>query len=234
MCAVTVVAFWYGRTAYLHATNRPDYYWMQAAITVAAGEELGNPVVDKTTPLYEFLASRRQEITLAEAKTAVVSFEPWDWSQRYLMTSVGYWWRITGIKWSALGDVCGALHVIAVLGVHATLRIFTPLLFSLAGALWMATASLQLLFIPQVRDYSKASFMLATIPLTILLACRGRTRASTFAAAIGAGAVMGIGLGFRRDILVMVPSRSLPSSSSGVPAHGRICRRRRRPLRRCS
>src|SRR5436190_19599805 len=69
----------------------------------------------------------------------------------------------------------------------------------------MSASSLQIMFVPSVRDYSKSAFILAAIPLTVVLASRARSRAAMFAAAVGAGIVIGVGIGFRQDVIVMVP-----------------------------
>ena len=203
--ALAATAFWYGRFAFQNTVAPPDYYWMSPAITVATGQEFGNPVPTKDSALHEFLTGRRRELSTADAVAPTTPPDQFAYSERYLFLAVGYWWKIAGIKWSGVAGVAATLHVIAVLGVYATLRLFTPLLLSLIGALWISTASLQLMFVPHVRDYSKGAFFLAAIPLAIVLASRARSRKAMLAAAVAAGAVIGIGLGFRQDLAVMLP-----------------------------
>jgi hypothetical protein len=203
--ALAATAFWYGRFAFENTSAPPDYYWMAPAITIPAGEPYGQPLPAKTSALYEFLTRRRAELTVADARGPIREPDRFDWSVKYLLLTVGYLWKLSGIRWSAVADVAAALHVLAVLGAYATLRLFMPLLLSALGALWMCTASLQLTFVPHVRDYSKGAFVLATLPLVILLASRVRSRAALLATAAAAGIMIGIGMGFKRDISIMTP-----------------------------
>lgn len=203
--ALAATAFWYGRVAFLDTISPPDYYWMSPAITIATGQAFGRPLAPKGTALYAFLTSKQREVSFADATTGIEPPDQFDYSERYLFLAVGYWWKVAGIKWSGVAGVAGVLHALTALGMYAMLRIFTPLLFSLAGALWMTTANLQLGFVPHIRDYSKSGFVLLTIALIIVLAHRARSRAALLAAAAAAGAVIGVGLGFRRDIMVMAP-----------------------------
>ena len=205
MLALAATSFWYGRFAFQNTANPPDYYWMAPAITFATGQPFGKPLPAKNSPLYEFLTRQRAELSVADAKAQIDPPDLFDYQERYLFLAVGYWWRIAGIKWTAVAQVAAALHVLAILGVYATLRLFTPLLLSLTGALWMSVSSLQLMFVPHVRDYSKAAFILATIPLAVTLAYRARSRVTMFAAAVAVGIVIGVGIGFRQDVIVMVP-----------------------------
>ncbi len=203
--ALAATAFWYGRFAFQNTTAPPDYFWMSPAITIATGQDFGDPAPAKNSALYEFLTGRRAELSVADAVAQTSPAGQFDYSERYLFLAVGYWWKIAGIKWSGVAGVAATLHVMAVLGVYATLRLFTPLLFSLVGALWISTSSLQLMFVPHVRDYSKGAFFLAAIPLAIVLASRARSRTAMLATAVAAGTVIGIGLGFRQDLLIMLP-----------------------------
>jgi hypothetical protein len=206
VAALVVTAFLYGRFAFLNRVAPIDYYWMSPAVMVTVGQGFREPLPEKGSALDDFLASRRPSLDLRDAippKSAPPS--QFDYETMYLLSILGYWWRITGIRWSALADVTAALHALSVIGMYATLRLFTPLLVSIAGALWMCTSSIQLSLVPNVRDYSKGGFILAVIPLILVATLRARSRTAVIALSAAAGALIGLGLGFRMDLAIMVP-----------------------------
>jgi hypothetical protein len=59
--------------------------------------------------------------------------------------------------------------------------------------------------IPQVRDYAKAPFILFAIPLILAIAIGQLPRRSLVLLSALCGAVVGIGVGFRMDVLIMAP-----------------------------
>jgi len=66
------------------------------------------------------------------------------------------------------------------------------------------TSPIHLEYLPCLRDYSKAPFILGALFITGYLASRPMGRRSLWAWAAGCGAVLGIGTGFRIDVLICV------------------------------
>src|SRR6185436_13700026 len=74
-----------------------------------------------------------------------------------------------------------------------------------AAALAIMVSALHLGNLPGLRDYAKAPFILGLLLIAAHLAARsGRPRSPAVLAAIF-GATLGIGFGFRNDIVVVVP-----------------------------
>lgn len=72
-------------------------------------------------------------------------------------------------------------------------------------ALMFMTSPIQLQYLPALRDYSKAPFILAAVFLTGLLLKRTLSRKGLLVCCAFCGAVIGVGLGFRVDVLACVP-----------------------------
>src|SRR2546427_4547732 len=83
-------------------------------------------------------------------------------------------------------------------------RLATNRLNAAAGVLILTVSPIQLRFLPQLRDYAKAPFILTLILILGLLVVRPFTRRSLLTLATAYGAVMGVGLGFRNDLLINV------------------------------
>lgn len=206
MVSLVAASAWYGRFAFVHAVNPPDYHYLAPAVMVATGQGFRVPVPTPGSPLDDFLVRRTEALDARDAvPQALAEPEPFHSATRYLLIAVGWWWRLSGIAWDHVAGVAAALHVMAVLGAYATFRLFLPLGLSALGALWICTSTLQLAFVPHVRDYSKAAFILAALPLVVALALKVPSRAALLGAAAGFGFLIGVGFGFRMDVAVMVP-----------------------------
>jgi hypothetical protein len=74
-----------------------------------------------------------------------------------------------------------------------------------AGALFLCMSPVYLAELPNIRDYSKAPFILAALPFVAIVALRPLSRRGLLAASAACGAIVGIGLGFRTDVAMIVP-----------------------------
>src|SRR5581483_7336477 len=65
-------------------------------------------------------------------------------------------------------------------------------------------STLNLSILPLLRDYAKAPFLLCAVLIMGCIVTRASTRPAVFALAAAGGVVMGVGLGFRNDLLLVV------------------------------
>lgn len=203
---LAAAAFWYGRFAFDHAAALPDYYYLGPAVSVAAGKGFHAPVAAPGSPVDNFLS--RRSMTLDRESAAAITVEPPDafhQTTRYLITSVGYWWRMAGISWQATGQVAAAFHVLTVIGTYGLVRFFLPMPFAVIGALWTCTSTLHLALVPHIRDYSKGAFIVAALPCIAALALGAWSRRALWVIAAATGALIGAGVGFKIDVLIMLP-----------------------------
>jgi len=70
----------------------------------------------------------------------------------------------------------------------------------------LSVSTLHLANLPSIRDYAKAPFTLLLILLLGLLAAARPTWTRVLAISLGAGLVLGIGYGFRTDLLITIPA----------------------------
>lgn len=206
VAVLLAAGFWYGRFSSIHALTQPDYHYLIPAASVAVGKGFNAPLQVDGTPMGEFITARAPAVAWSDAMAMQVGPpDQFHQSARYLIYLVGYWWRVVGISWAGIADVAGVLHAMAVLGSYALLRLLVPLPFAALGALWICTSTLQLALVPHVRDYSKGAFTYCVLPLIVLLALREMKRWQLLVTAAAAGAVIGLGLGFKMDIAIMTP-----------------------------
>jgi len=126
---------------------------------------------------------------------------PW----RYLMTIVALTWMALGISWSGLGPMFGLLFGATTLLAYAVCRQLVGRVAALACAAALCVSSLQLANLPNLRDYAKAPFTLALLLILIAIVRRPLSRRVLLLSSLGYGLIMGIGYGFRTDLLVDIP-----------------------------
>jgi hypothetical protein len=205
IAVLVIAAMGYGRLAFLHPLSVPDYYYLGPSAMIASGQGFQAPAPGQPG-FAPFLSRAVERVSAGELRGgAIRPLDQFDYSARYLLSVVGYWWRVTDISWARAADIGGLFHAMAVVGAYALLRLVAPWPWAFAGAIWLCTSTLQLSLVPHLRDYSKGAFIIATLPLLLILSLGARSRRAVYVTAVAAGVLIGIGLGFKRDVFVMVP-----------------------------
>jgi hypothetical protein len=182
--------------------------FLSAAVLDACGLGFNEYEPARTPPvLDEFI--KRQTIALScDALPRDQPLRAAGWfavMHRYLAWLMTFIWRIRGVDWNVLATMFeaagGAVAALAyTIGRLALNRVW-------AGALGLAvaTSGLNLGYVTWFRDYAKAPFLLASLALHGWMVTRSRSARSLVALSVMQGMVVGIGLGFRTDILVAIP-----------------------------
>lgn len=121
---------------------------------------------------------------------------------RYLVGAAALAWKMGGLEWDAIKALIVALYCVSGVLVYLLFRMVSgPVLALLGTALFLGSPA-TLATLPNLRDFSKAPFLLGALWLYGLL-LRGRLRPGGFiAAAAGLALLQGVGVGFRRDVLM--------------------------------
>ncbi len=190
-------------------SKAPPEPWVRelsAAVAFACGHGFVDPGYEPGPQVAAFLDKKIDRMS-CEALPAGVPMRPPNFTQalyRYMTLSVGLTWRLLGLSWTKLAVLFGLLYAISAVAVYGVFRLAVSRMPALAGALIMTVSPLQLRYLPQLRDYAKAPFILTLILILGLLVIRPFTPRRVLPLAIGYGAVMGFGLGFRNDLLINV------------------------------
>ena len=125
-------------------------------------------------------------------------------SWRYLLHTVGFAWRVLGVSWSGLGPFFGTMFGVTFATLYAIFRLATGPLVALGCTVGLRFSILQLKYLPHLRDYAKAPFTLVLIVLLGALVLGQLSWKRTLLIAAAYGAVLGVGYGFRADLLVEI------------------------------
>ena len=124
--------------------------------------------------------------------------------ERYLIYAVALFWRIYGVAWSSLTPLYGILFGTTVAISYGLFRLGMSRFLSVLCAVMFMTSPIHLEYLPCLRDYSKAPFILGALFITGYIASHTMDRRSLMAWAAGCGVLLGFGTGFRLDVLICV------------------------------
>lgn len=176
-------------------------------VMFASGRGFVNVPPETVPGLPEFLAFDRQEFSLP-SETPLPGTVPLDAYQeyhRYLVFAAGMVWRVFGVSWGGMKGLILALFSVSAVMVYGVFRLATGRLAGAAGAALFVFSPLMPHVLFNVRDFSKVPFFLAVfLACGLLLRKPPNARMLRRCAAL-AGLSIGVGLGFRRDLLVCLP-----------------------------
>lgn len=126
-------------------------------------------------------------------------------AHRYLLESVALLWRIDEVSWDALLPLFALFYALSAAALFGIFRLFVGRVLATLGTLMLIFSPLQLDMLRELRDYAKTPFLLAAFFLAGVFATRRfDLRAASLLGAF-AGLVLGVGFGFRADVLVALP-----------------------------
>ena len=207
--ALAAIGFITGLFYCTHLNGTPSFYqkWFGPAVMFASGRGFINPDPTCAPALKDFLETRRQSLDPAEipGDIPVRGLSLFHRATRYLLLTVGLWWRIVGISWPAVAPINASLYAIATVSFYAIFRLAFTAGPAAALALFMCFSPVQLEMLPALRDYSKAPFILGAIAILGHIVLKSPSRRNLLLLSVLGGCILGIGAGFRNDIEGFVP-----------------------------
>jgi hypothetical protein len=191
------------------AGGRPRFYQEQfaAAVMLACGRGFQNVDRETIPALNEFLLTHTDAFSCANLPDRVpaLALAPMQRAFRYQMSLVALTWGAAGIAWSALAPLYGVFFGTTVALAYALFRTGMGRSVAALCAAALAVSTIHLIYLPHLRDYSKAPFVLALVLLLAWLVSQPVRPGRVYAIAAAYGIVLGIGIGFRNDLLMCAP-----------------------------
>jgi hypothetical protein len=210
LCALAVgtAAFFLAGFVVDSAGIRPMYYQHEFSPAVMWVCGRGYVAADyASSPRFrDFLTERRDSMTCASTDgVRAVRGAPLHDQMRYLQLLVAKFWRPDSISWSAVRPLFMWSYAVYGMLAYILLRMAAGRFLATFGALALITSPSQLANLPHLRDFMKAPFFIAVL---ILIGVAGRRQTSPrgfWLATALFGGVVGIGFGFRSDIIIAFP-----------------------------
>lgn len=185
----------------------PSFYQAdyEPAVRLACGQPFGIDAAGRQSPeLAAFLRVERDRLDcstvgLAAAPNPFPPTRAW----YHLLQTVAAVWMVTGVSWEAVDGVAAAMMGLSAVFIYGILRLCLPA--PLALLLTAASVRPALPYLMYLRDLSKAPFILGALFVAGLVVLRPLRRGALWAIMAAAGAWLGIGYGFRPDVLIALP-----------------------------
>jgi hypothetical protein len=185
-----------------------DFYQSQfgPALMEACGRGFENPDVSRLPAVAAYLGETAATFDCASLPAAAPTWptDNFQNASRYLMLAVAATWRIAGVSWRAVALLCGVLFGAVATLTYVLARLVLSRGWALLAFAGSVTATPNIVLAPQLRDYAKGPFLLAAIAIAGALVLRPGGARRTLGLATLAGAVIGIGIGFRQDLLIAI------------------------------
>ena len=203
--------FYYGD---LYKTNEPQFKFYQSYFFSAVNIYCGSHPDIHAYGSQAVLTNDRidlSKISCAEIekspKQRLSYFNGWHDTHPILSTLIAYDWRLLAFSWEALWPIAGSLGSLVVLSFYLILRCY--------GLPWYASlvifpATIPFNFLEQnfyyLRDFSKVPFILLSFALLGILFKSPLAYKLRLLVLAASTAVIAIGVGFRQDALVLLPT----------------------------
>lgn len=178
------------------------------AVFFAAGHGLSTADVNQVPGLPEFVYGESPSFdidTIPEDIVLAPIASPVAVSHYYYLYLVGWIWRIFGVSLDSLVLLSILFRVICACLLYLLFRVFLGRLGSIVGVLIVCCSTAMLHTGMSIRDFSKTPFLLGVFLLLSYLATRRSSRRRVLCLSSLLGLVIGVGMGFRQDLLISVP-----------------------------
>jgi hypothetical protein len=200
------------------------------AVMFACGNGWANPVDAEAPALQAFLhpamhVNHPPAISTCDCDSLPSDLSTAPWSsfqqrQRYLIYAAGMLWRIFGVSWAALAPLYGLFYGLSTVALYALFRLGMGRPIAITTTLLLIFSPIQLNNLLRLRDYSKAPFILLAIALTAWMLLHARTPRRLMAVAAAMGLLTGVGVGFRMDVLIVLPAFAVAVACFAPPTAG--------------
>ena len=124
---------------------------------------------------------------------------------RYLVYTVAFFWRLFGISWTSLEPLLALLFAWSGVAIYGIMRLGMRKTFAVVVTLGFMISPAMLGTLTELRDFSKAPFILSVLAVLIFLIKYGVRFRQLLLCAASLGLIIGTGMGFRQDIFVFLP-----------------------------
>jgi len=187
--------------------GQSDTWIFEHAAMVATGHGLKSAGQADIQGFHDFLEQRAPSFPAKILRDSDIESDPNPFARRhcYLIWSIGIAWWIVGLSWGAVKALLAVFFGLSALSAYGIFRMGMNRLFSLAALVLFVTAPPFLQMMPFVRDFCKTPLILGVVFLVGLLVSKSLSALSYLVVSALLGMLLGVGLGFRQDLMILVP-----------------------------
>jgi hypothetical protein len=187
----------------------PSFYQELSApaVTSACGHGYINVDLSKHEKLKQFLTLQSNSFNCSDLTERYHEIPLYNYQtgSKYLLYAMAITWKITGVSWSGLLLLYLTLFNLTVISSYMLFRLWMNPYFAFLIAIAILTSQLHLSNFVNLRDYAKAPFVILLTTIIGYLVFRNYSIRKYMIYSSVAGLLIGIGLGFRMDLLIFLP-----------------------------
>lgn len=196
-----------GFTAYWGA---PSYWQIKygPAAMLALGRGYFNPDLDAVPALKDFFAQNVSTLdvrVLPAVIPALPEFDPMQLLYLYTQLAIAAVWAVAGVSWPAVYVLFALLYGLTGLSAYGLFRLLMRRALAIPLTMLFCTSALQLAYLQWLRDYGKVPLIFGLVFILGLLAGRPYRGRGLILLGAAYGAITGVGLGCRDDMMAMLP-----------------------------
>jgi hypothetical protein len=206
-----------GSFQYVTNYNKASYY--QYALGFSVGVGCGYPAKFyasqrdmASSGVTDFLEGKTQKFNCTNFNPDKISYEPVHLDY-YFLKYLGLWWRLFGVSWRSANYYWLFIYSVTLLVLYSVYRFFINPIFAALSTILTGSIYLDQLLIGP-RDYSGAPFFCAILLISLFIVCRQCSSQRLLLLTILSGVISGIGVGFKTDVMAMIPGFLLAISFS--------------------
>lgn len=178
------------------------HFALGRGVGVALNKEEGFP------ELAAFLSGQISEIpreTWPDSRSYPKGGDHYLYMHYYLIVYLGTIFRLFGISVESFRVACVLLHVLSMLAVYGIFRLAMGWTLSVLLVAFLSASRAYLVMLPILRDLGKGPFILGAMLLMGVVIRRATSPRKLYLLSVLCGVVIGVGYGFRQDVLVCLP-----------------------------
>ncbi|WP_320178449.1 glycosyltransferase family 39 protein [Roseovarius pacificus] len=184
-----------------------DPMMFQPAVGIAAG--MGYSTIMLHAPGAEdFFTGQSDSLNLdlvRDPQYYMPATGKFDLDRVYLLTAIGWIWRVTGVHWWAVWILPSVFLGLLAVATYGIFRLAARPSISVVGTCLALFSPVVLDILPGVRDFCKGPFVLFAILFCGLVIRGVFSRKQRLVACAFMGLFIGVGIGFRQDSIVCLP-----------------------------
>lgn len=178
------------------------------AVFFAGGHGFGTAPCEDIPGLKDFL-SRKVDSFDVSAIPAGIDLAPMttplELTHIYFIYAIGVFWRIFGVSVWTLVLFSAFLCGVSALAVYGLFRLGMSRVSALAGVLLVCSSPAMLHLSNNLRDFGKTPFLFGFFYIVVRLFIRPVSVRAFLALVALLGGVLGLGMGFRQDLMICLP-----------------------------
>lgn len=174
------------------------------AVLYACGHGLIN-LASAPESLISFLSLQQPSFSCDALPEQIseADLNPFQGGSVYLLLSTGIVWKFAGVNWEAVGILYGIFLGFSLTAAYLLLKQGVNSFWAILGTLLLFQHLEP--FLPHLRDFSKVPFAFLSLTLIVMLVKENSTKKQWLIISSLTGLVLGMGYGFRSDVLVFIP-----------------------------